>query len=49
MTGLTTKQIAAELGVAPSTVHTHLSFAYDKLGASNRVQAVAIAVRERLI
>ena len=37
------KQIAADLGIAVSTVRTHLHNAYRKLGAADRAQAVLIA------
>ncbi len=47
--GLSDKEIAAELGVEPSTVKTLLTRARDKLGARNRAQAVAIALRANLI
>jgi DNA-binding CsgD family transcriptional regulator len=37
--GHTTAAIASELGITPGTVKTHLTSAYRKLGARNRVQA----------
>jgi two-component system, NarL family, nitrate/nitrite response regulator NarL len=43
--GRTTKEIAAELGVAESTVNWHVGNALGKLGASTRAEAVAIALR----
>ena len=43
-----TEQIARSLGVAPSTVRTHLQSAFGKLGATNRLQAVALAVEAGL-
>ena len=43
-----TGEIARALGVAPSTVRTHLQSAFRKLGASNRLQAVALAVEAGL-
>ena len=41
--GLSTKQIARRLCIGASTVSTHVSSALNKLGASSRAQAVAIA------
>jgi DNA-binding NarL/FixJ family response regulator len=43
-----TEQIARSLGVAPSTVRTHLQSAFVKLGANNRLQAVALALEAGL-
>ncbi len=43
--GLVYKQIAGRLGLATSTVRTHLHNIYLKLGAVDRAQAVLIAVR----
>jgi DNA-binding CsgD family transcriptional regulator len=37
--GHTTADIAAQLGVAPGTVKTHLTSVYKKIGSKNRVQA----------
>ncbi|HEX9122279.1 MAG TPA: response regulator transcription factor [Actinomycetota bacterium] len=47
--GLADKQIAAQLGVSETTVKSYLRQAYEKLGAADRAQAVAIALRSRLI
>jgi DNA-binding NarL/FixJ family response regulator len=41
--GLINKQIAAELGVSEATVKAHMTAVLEKLGASNRTQAVLIA------
>jgi DNA-binding CsgD family transcriptional regulator len=41
--GLSTREIAARLGVAPSTVDSHVKSAMRKLDADTRVQA-ALAV-----
>jgi DNA-binding NarL/FixJ family response regulator len=43
------KEIAAAIGIAEDTVKTHLRHLFEKLGASDRAQAVAIALRQRLI
>jgi len=42
--GLTNREIAGEMFVAPSTVRKHLEHAYPKLGVTNRL-AAAVAVR----
>lgn len=41
--GMRYKQIAAELGLATSTVRTHLHTAYRKIGVDDRAQAVLVA------
>ncbi|MSQ65767.1 MAG: LuxR family transcriptional regulator [Limnohabitans sp.] len=38
--GFSDKQIAKKLGIAFTTVRTHLSHAFRKLGVDNRVQLV---------
>jgi DNA-binding NarL/FixJ family response regulator len=43
------RQIAADLGISEETVKTHLKRLYEKLGAADRAQAVAVALRQRLI
>ena len=48
-TGKTTKEIAKVLFVGEETVKTHLSSVYQKLGVSDRVQAVAAALRRGLV
>ncbi len=45
--GLTGQAIAEHLYLSPETVRTHVRNATAKLGAKTRVQAVALAVRER--
>lgn len=47
--GRSNKEIAAAIGIAEDTVKTHLRRMFEKLGASDRAQAVAIALRQRLI
>jgi DNA-binding CsgD family transcriptional regulator len=37
--GNSTPDIAAQLGISPGTVKTHLTSVYKKIGAKNRVQA----------
>ena len=44
-TGLTSKEIAAAQGVTPNTVKFHLRNVYEKLGVSNRSQAIAIYLK----
>ncbi len=41
--GYTNKEIAKSLAISPNTVKTHLTRLFDKLGVSNRTQAVAEA------
>jgi len=47
--GMADDQIARELGVANSTVQSHVGNIMRKLGAANRVQCGSIAVRLGLI
>ena len=47
--GLSNKDIALELGIAPSVVREHLYAIFRKLGAANRQEAVAIALRKQLV
>jgi two-component system nitrate/nitrite response regulator NarP len=44
-TGQSTKEIAAAQGVSPNTVKFHLRNLYEKLGVSNRSQAIAIYLK----
>jgi predicted ATPase/DNA-binding CsgD family transcriptional regulator len=46
--GYTTKEIAAELVVAVSTVDRHITHIYDKLGVRNRAAATAFALKHGL-
>lgn len=47
--GKSNKAIGQALGIAEETVKTHLKRLYEKLGAADRAQAVAIALRQQLI
>lgn len=42
--GLYAGEIAEQLSISPDTVRTHVRNGLDRLGARNRVQAVAIAL-----
>ena len=47
--GNSNEQIGGILSISPQTVRTHVQKAMEKLGATTRVQAVAIALRESFI
>jgi predicted ATPase/DNA-binding CsgD family transcriptional regulator/DNA-binding XRE family transcriptional regulator len=47
--GLSSKAIAGQLFLAPSTVNYHLSSVFNKLGVDTRAQAVAVAARRGLV
>lgn len=47
--GLSAAQIGRRLFISESTIKTHIGKIYDKLGATNRAQAVMIAVRSGLV
>ena len=47
--GRNVDQLAAELFVSPNTVKTHLAHCYDKLGAHNRAEAVALGVQSGVL
>jgi len=47
--GATTRQVANELGISPHTVKTHLERIFEKLGANDRAQAVAMAIRQGIV
>ena len=47
--GLSNDDIALMLGISKSRVKQHLNEVYEKLGASNRAEAVAIAMRRQLL
>jgi len=46
--GLSNKQIAHRLGISEKTVRNHLSRVFNKLGATNRTEAVMNAMRKGL-
>jgi DNA-binding NarL/FixJ family response regulator len=47
--GLPSKQIAVQMGVALSSVETHIRNIYRKLDANNRTAAVGFALKRRLL
>lgn len=47
--GKTNKEIGAALSIAESTVKVHLSHLFEKLGVSNRTEAIAAAARRGLV
>lgn len=47
--GLSNKQIARQLGISEKTVRNHLSRVFNKLGATNRTDAVMHAMRAGLV
>lgn len=47
--GLTNKEIANQLGIRRDGVEDHIKIIFTKLGASNRAEAVAIALRKHLL
>ncbi len=47
--GKTNKEIATELFITENTVKSHLQGSYRKLGASNKVHAVALAMKKNHI
>ena len=47
--GRSSRVIASDLNLSPETVRTHVQAIRRKLGASSRLEAVAIALRRRLI
>jgi len=49
MNGLTSKQIARNLGISYRTVQIHTGSIISKLGASNKVHAVVIALRAGIL
>ena len=47
--GLRQKEIAGRLLISEKTVGTHMEHIFSKLGAHNRLQAVALARRHQLV
>lgn len=47
--GLRNTDIARELGIAEDSVKEHLSAVFHKIGACNRAEAIAIALRKHLL
>ena len=47
--GLSVHEVSKRLYLSDSTVKTHVAKVYDKLGATNRAQAIMIAVRKGLL
>ena len=46
--GLTNREISCRLSISESTVENHIHHIYEKLGISNRAQAVVHAFRLRI-
>ena len=46
--GLTNREISCNLFISESTVENHIHHIYEKLGVSNRAQAVACAFQFRI-
>ncbi len=49
MRGLSNAQIAAQYGISTESVKTHIKRLLEKIGAANRTEAVAIALRKQLL
>ena len=47
--GLSNTQIADKLGIGPDMVKVHVNALCTKLGAANRAEAVAIALRKHML
>ena len=47
--GLSTEDVARQLGLSVQMVKEHLSATFGKIGANNRAEAVAIALRKHLL
>ena len=49
MRGLTNREIAVQLNITPDCVKAHIKRVCNKIGAANRTEAVAIAMRKHLL
>jgi DNA-binding NarL/FixJ family response regulator len=47
--GLTNKDIALQLGISIRSVEDHVNNILEKIGATNRAEAVGIALRKHLV
>lgn len=47
--GLTTREIALQFNISPDSVKTHITRLLGKIGAANRSEAAAIAMRKHLL
>ena len=47
--GLSNREISIQLGISQERIKQHLNVIYEKLGAANRAEAVAIALRKHLL
>ena len=47
--GLSNKEIAKQLGISSYRIQDHVNALLEKIGASNRVEAVAIALKKHLL
>ena len=47
--GLSNAAIAQQLGISPSAVKLYLSAVFEKLGATSRAEAVALALKRQLL
>ena len=49
MRGLTNREIATQFNITPNCVKAHIKRVCNKIGAANRTEAVAIAMRRHLL
>ena len=47
--GLSNVDIAKQFGISPTVAREHITAIFNKLGAANRAEAVAIALRKHLL